>query len=61
MNYDHEVFPTTQGVSVYISDSGFLVIEQEQADHQEDDQTILIHPRDIRIFVNAIKEAVKGL
>lgn len=61
MNYDHQVFPTTRGVSVYMSDAGFLVIEQEQEDHQEDDQLILIHPKFIKLFVNAVKEATKGL
>lgn len=60
MNYDGEVFPTVRGVSVYVSDSGFLVIEQEQEDHQEDDQTILIHPQFIKMFIKAIGEAVKN-
>lgn len=59
MNYDHEVFPTIRGVAIYISDAGFLVIEQESEDHQEDDQTILIHPQFIKLFVKAVKEATK--
>lgn len=60
MNYEHEVFPTTRGVCAYISDLGYLVIEQEQEDHQEVDQTILIPPNQIETFISAIQAAVKG-
>lgn len=57
---DYEVFPTVRGVSVYISDSGFLVIEQEKEDHQEYDQVIMIPHHLITMFAKAIREAVKN-
>lgn len=60
MNYDHEIFPTTQGVSVYISDTGWMVIKQEKGPCDEADQSILISPVHIKMFVKAIQEVARG-
>lgn len=60
MNYDYEVFPTVRGVSAYVSDAGYLVIEQEAEDHQEEDQVVMIPPAYIKAFVAAVHKAIKG-
>lgn len=56
---DAVVVPTTQGIAVYVSDSGYLVVTQEGF-NGEDDQTILVHPRDIERFAVAVQVCVKN-
>lgn len=50
------VIPPAQGVAVYMSDLGYLVIKQEGV-NGEDDTTITINPGDIERFVFAVQNA----
>ena len=52
------VIPTTQGVAVYISEAGYLVIRQQGA-MGEDDAVVTINSRDIDRFMIAVGN-VKG-
>ena len=50
------VIPPAQGVAVYMSYLGYLVIKQEGV-NGEDDTTITINPGDIERFVFAVQNA----
>ena len=52
------IIPTTQGVAVYITDVGYLVIRQQGA-MGEDDSVVMINSRDIDRFMIAVGN-IKG-
>jgi hypothetical protein len=51
--------PETAAVAVYMSDAGYLIVRQKADFSEEKDHIVMIHPRDIELFVLAVNDAAK--